>query len=213
MQKSVYSIVLSDDVVHQIDRLAYNKGTSRSNMINQILAEYVSYVTPEKRLSDIFTRMAAMIDAYDQLQVMLGASDTMMSIKSALAYKYNPTVRYSVELYKNGAALGELRISLRTQSAGLIALMNDFYARWSRVEEEYLGRPTDCRVQDGKFARLLAKPEGADGEALAEAIVAYVRTLDAAMKSSFEDCARGADPTKRIRELYGQYIKTNPFLL
>ncbi|MBR6623769.1 MAG: ribbon-helix-helix protein, CopG family, partial [Ruminococcus sp.] len=57
MQKSVYSIVLSDDVVAQIDRLAYRHNTNRSNMINQILAEYVSYVTPEKRMQDTFARM------------------------------------------------------------------------------------------------------------------------------------------------------------
>ena len=47
--KNVYSIVLSSDVVDKIDRLAYERGTNRSNMINQILAEYVSYTTPEKR--------------------------------------------------------------------------------------------------------------------------------------------------------------------
>ena len=53
MNKSVYSIVLSDDVVAQVDRLAYKAGTSRSAMINRILADYVSYVTPEQRLRDI----------------------------------------------------------------------------------------------------------------------------------------------------------------
>ena len=71
MQKSVYSIVLSDDVVACIDRLAYANGTSRSNMINQILAEHVSYTTPEKRRGDIFSKAVEMINAMDQLQVML----------------------------------------------------------------------------------------------------------------------------------------------
>ena len=62
MQKNVYSIVLSSDVVAAIDRLAYSNGTSRSNMINQILAEYVSYTTPEKRLGDIFKRAVELIE-------------------------------------------------------------------------------------------------------------------------------------------------------
>lgn len=213
MQKSVYSIVLSDDVVSAIDRLAYTKCTSRSNMINQILAEYVSYVTPEKRLSDIFTRMAAMIDSVDQLQVMLGASDTMMSIKSALSYKYNPTVRYSVELYKSDPALGELRISLRTQSAGLIALMNDFYARWDQVEREQLSREVRSSVRDGKYARLLDKSENADGDELADALVAYVETMDSAMKGYFSDRRNGVEPTARIRAYYQQYESKSPVLL
>jgi len=41
MAKSVYSLVLRDEVVAEIDRLAYRMNTNRSNMINQILAEYV----------------------------------------------------------------------------------------------------------------------------------------------------------------------------
>ena len=41
MKKSVYSLVLSDDVVAAVDRTAYQQGVSRSAMINQILAEYV----------------------------------------------------------------------------------------------------------------------------------------------------------------------------
>ena len=96
MNKSVYSIVLSDDVVAEIDRLAYREGTSRSNMINQILAQYVSYTTPEKRLSDIFSKAVELVDSMDQLQVMLQPSDTHLALKSALRYKYNPTVKYSV---------------------------------------------------------------------------------------------------------------------
>ena len=57
MKKSVYSLVLMDDVVEAIDRMAYSMNTSRSNLINQILAERVSYVTPEMRMRDIFSRI------------------------------------------------------------------------------------------------------------------------------------------------------------
>ena len=39
MKKSVYSLVLSDNVVRAIDDLAYKMGTNRSNLINSILAE------------------------------------------------------------------------------------------------------------------------------------------------------------------------------
>ena len=55
MSKSVYSLVLSDDVVAAVDRAAYALGSSRSNLINQILAEYVSFITPEKRRKDAET--------------------------------------------------------------------------------------------------------------------------------------------------------------
>ena len=46
-----------DDVVEAIDRLAYERNTNRSNLINQILAEIVNFVTPEMRMRDIFTQL------------------------------------------------------------------------------------------------------------------------------------------------------------
>ena len=61
MKKSTYSVVLSDRVVAEIDRLAYRKGTNRSSMINEILAGYVSMTTPEQRISRIFSDMAAVL--------------------------------------------------------------------------------------------------------------------------------------------------------
>lgn len=47
MKKNMYSLMLAEKVVQAIDRLASEKGTNRSNLINQILAEYVSLTTPE----------------------------------------------------------------------------------------------------------------------------------------------------------------------
>ena len=127
--KNVYSIVLSSDVVEKIDRLAYENGTNRSNMINQILAEYVSYTTPEKRFREVFRQMQAILEnsAFKAAE----PSDTMLSLRSAIAYKYNPTVKYNVELYRGeGDEIGELRVSLRTQNAGLILYMTEFYKLW-----------------------------------------------------------------------------------
>ncbi len=57
MKKSIYSLVLMDEVVEAVDRMAYAMHTSRSNLINQILAEHLSCVTPEMRMQEIFARM------------------------------------------------------------------------------------------------------------------------------------------------------------
>lgn len=54
MKKTLYSLMLSDEVVAEVDRLAHRLGTNRSNLINQILAEHVGFVTPERRINDIF---------------------------------------------------------------------------------------------------------------------------------------------------------------
>ena len=99
MKKSVYSLVLSDDVVEAVDRAAYQNGLSRSAMVNQILADYVSYTTPEKRMREIFSQVESLLTDGGVFQTLLQPSDSMMSLRSSLAYKYNPNVRYSVELY------------------------------------------------------------------------------------------------------------------
>ena len=54
MSKSVYSIVLDDEIINQIDILSNRQGTSRSNMINRILARHVSVPTAETMVNDVF---------------------------------------------------------------------------------------------------------------------------------------------------------------
>lgn len=52
-EENLYSLTLSDDVVREVDALAHRMGTNRSALVNQILAEYVSVPTPERRWNDI----------------------------------------------------------------------------------------------------------------------------------------------------------------
>ena len=54
MSNSVYSIVLDDEIINQIDILSNRQGTSRSNMINRILARHVSVPTAETMVNDVF---------------------------------------------------------------------------------------------------------------------------------------------------------------
>ena len=54
MKKTLYSLMLNEDVVREIDAIAHRMGTNRSALINQILADYASVVTPERRIENIF---------------------------------------------------------------------------------------------------------------------------------------------------------------
>ena len=58
MGNSIYSLVLSDNVVDAVDTLAHSSGLSRSAMINRILAERVALTTPEMRLRLRYVRAA-----------------------------------------------------------------------------------------------------------------------------------------------------------
>ena len=55
MKKTLYSLMLNEEVVREVDRMAHQMGTNRSALINQILAEYVNYTTPERRINDILS--------------------------------------------------------------------------------------------------------------------------------------------------------------
>ena len=216
MNKSVYSLVLMDDVVEQIDRVAYEMNTSRSNMINQILAEYVSYMTPEKRMREIFSAVEQQLAGGSTFQVLLQPSDTMFSLRSALAYKYNPTVRYSVELYRNAKPLlGELRVSLRSQNSTLLLYLLQFFKLWVRVEESFLGR-TESTVEDGRFIRkLVLRSEGAepDNETVGEAIAAYIDLFDRALKAVFANLSDPQRAVVQVQRLYVDYLHGQRILI
>ncbi len=211
--KNVYSIVLSADVVEKIDRLAYENGTNRSNMINQILAEYVSYTTPEKRFREVFRQMQTLLEG-EALKTMT-ASDTMFSLRSALAYKYNPTVKYNVELYRNGGdEIGEFRVSLRTQNAGLILYMVQFYELWARCEALFYAQ-LPWGLEDGKYRRKLilsgAKPyQEID---LGRVIAAYIHAFDRALKAYFARLHAPEEAAAVVGDIYRAYLKENRILI
>lgn len=215
MNKSVYSLVLTDDVVAEIDRIAYENGTSRSNTVNQILAEYVSYDTPEKRIREVFSEVENLLTGSSRFQVMMQPSDSMFSLRSALAYKYNPTVRYSVELNRNlQPAIGELRVSVRSQSSALRLYMLQFFKLWSRIEQNLVGH-VECAMADDRYIRRLAVAEDRklDNEALGQAIAEYIRLFDTALKLFFNHLDQPETAIVRVESLYGDYLRKNPAIL
>lgn len=187
MNKTVYSLVLSDDVVEAVDRMAYARGTSRSNLINQILAEAVGYVTPERRMADILRTLAAQMNGLYQLQEQ--AAEGMLTIRSPLRYRYKPTIRYRVELYRKPEhAIGVLHASFRTQSKPLIADAEAFFRCWA-AHEITAGYCTkeDFRIEEGCLHRRfrIHADQSADSQAIGEAIGHYIKRVDAALKSYF----------------------------
>ena len=64
--------------------LAHRQGTNRSNLVNQILAEYASVMTPERRINDIFSIIEQMLKP-DREIVPFVPNQQTMSFKSALS--------------------------------------------------------------------------------------------------------------------------------
>ncbi len=204
-------MVLMDDVIEAVDKLAYQNNTSRSNMINQILAEYCSFVTPEKQMSRIFDEVSELLAAQQRaFQLLARQSDRMMNIKSALSFKYNPTIRYSLELYPDGGnTLGELRVNLRTQSRTLLTCLTQFFLLWKKLEEAYAGEQVPCEIAEGKYRRVLGRPaekEHQSPEAIAVAISGYITCLDDAMKAYFANLDDLAHLPQRVESVYRAHL-------
>lgn len=188
MGKTLYSLILNENVVREIDMLAHKSGTSRSNLINQILAEYVNYTTPERRISDILSAIEQLMMPSREIVPFFVPNSQSMSLKSSLEYKYRPTVKYEVELYRgDGDAIGRLSVLFRTQSQSLIDAMTSFFRLWKKIEDAHLAKMTGTQIEyalyDGKFIRGISVPErDCTADELARAISEYIKLFDKQMK-------------------------------
>ena len=213
MNKSVYSLVLSDEVVDAIDRLAYSMNTSRSNLINQILAEKLSLMTPEMRMRQIFSEIESLMD--QRFQFLDRPSDSMIDIKSPVRYKYKPTLRYSLELSRElTGRVGRLKVSFRTKSEQLISAADGFFKLWHGLEDKYLsavypdGAP--ARTDNGRYTRDFYSPRAREltDEEIASAVAGYIRLMDSSVQTYFDGLTSGTDPSGKISAAYADYVRT-----
>ncbi|HHU43646.1 MAG: hypothetical protein QM214_02945 [Bacillota bacterium] len=212
MKKSLYSLMLMDDVVREIDELARSQNTNRSNMVNQILAEYVSMTTPEKTINNIFNAVADLLNR-DIFSAFFEPHSSTLSLKSSLDYKYRPTIKYEVELYRDhNQALGELKVIFRTQSAALLMELNRFFRFWTRLETAYLSHyyPQNSityNLEEGRFFRTFKMPVGKNYscDSIANAITSYIEMFDDLLKGYLT----GKYPTSNILEKkYVEYLNS-----
>lgn len=202
MKKSVYSIVLSDDVVEAVDRLAVRHGMSRSGLINQILAEKLCCETPEMQMQSVFSVLEKQMNELFRIQTQ--ASDAMMSMHSALRYKYRPALRYSVELLRDPTKgqLGWLRVSCRTQNSVLLAAMEDFFRFRIQLEisaEPELGGIAGMyELAPGRMTRCIIR-KGMSPEETGEAISLYINQFDEIMQLYFAGMNEGV-PVSVLRQ-------------
>ena len=216
LKKSIYSLVLSDSVIRAADQMAYSRGISRSALIDELLAQSLSCVTPEMRMRDIFLSLEGLMENDRIFKIQGRNSESMLSLFSALQYKYRPTIRYSVELYRQfkGDSFGELKIQSRTQSLQLLTALEDFYRLWIELEQAFLGgRNISYRMGDGKLIRQLSLPPGRNSYSeteLGEGIAAYIRSFDRAMKIYFESDGDRRLKQELILAVLAEYLRQKP---
>lgn len=224
MERSVYSLVLMDDVVKAIDKMAYEQNTSRSNLINQLLAQEVMLVTPEVRMRDIFDKMIQAMEDDRKFQVSLQPSDYCISIRSVLEYKYNPTIRYFIELYRTvDTALGELKITSRSQSKELQRYLYEFFKFFSKMEQLYMTRyfperpvPYFTAEGEGRFRRelvIVEEDQALTTDEMAAAMGDYVQMVDALLGIYLTHLKERDVGAEKMEKSYTQFLNSNPVLI
>lgn len=219
MKKSVYSLVLMDDVVEAIDRLAYERNTNRSNLINQILAESVNFVTPEMRMRDIFTQLENILSE-SCYQILDRSSDSMFALRSPIRYKYRPMVNYTIELFREPQDIvGRLKVSFRTSSRNFTDAVEDFFTRWMYMEGKYLRKVhpegVPASFENSKYARGFLKVS--DEHELSEndiaaAIGEYIKVLDKCIKFYFEHLDDEELIENMIHTSYEAYLESGVYV-
>lgn len=186
MKKSVYSLVLMDKVINAVDEQAYRLNTSRSNLINQILAEHLCCTTPEMRMREIFNSVTKSIS--NNFQVQHQGSAYLITFRTALSYKYRPAVNYKIELQREpDSFIGQLRVHIRTQNICLIELFNDFFIHRAELEKRCLSE-MGCNtyaygITSGCFTRKFIN--GTSENDIGTAISQYINHLNKSMQLYF----------------------------
>ncbi len=221
MKKSVYSLVLMDSVVDAVDQLAAINHTSRSNMINQILAERISFQTPEMRMRDIFEQLEKLLSGAEMFQMQPQPSESMLSVRSSLKYKYKPTVRYSVELLREPSeSFGILKVSFRTQNAALTEELERFFLHWAELEKKYLAGRYRATIrytlEGGKFSRtLMIPPEDAfcESNVIGLAIYQYISIFDKILKQYFQQLDNRQAALRQMEFAYRSALESGKLLI
>lgn len=218
MKKTMYSLMLAEDVIREVDRLAAEKNTNRSNLVNQILAEYVSMTTPEKHVQNIFDIIERFIGQQSGYLLYSQPNGMTMSIKSSLQYHYRPTIRYEVEMYRSpDKTLGQLKIIFRTTSSELLLELTRFFKIWIQLENIYIKNffekgAIEYGMENGRFLRTFAVPNDSDytEEQIGNAISHYIATFDEMLKNYL--AGRYAS-TQDIEKRYLQYLNSGVQLI
>ena len=187
MGKSVYSLALSDEIIAEVDRLAYQNGTNRSGLINSILAEYLQFTTPEQRMREVFDRMEKLLLSteaeHPAFQLLSLPSDTMFNLRSAIRY---------------------------------IEAMKQFYELWTEVEKNHRDVESSVDEQ-GRISRKLRlsfrdeNHEEVSGLTVGDVLSQYITTFDRGLKAYF-DCLQQDDVTRdgvitELEDIYSKYLQ------
>lgn len=212
MAKTVYSLVLDDEVMKLVDKAARRGGLSRSAYINQALAENVGYETALKKNADLFRCVEDLLARHDNLHFFT-ASSSAATVTGSISYRYKPTMKYLVEIYPyEHEYLGELKVSSRTGNEFVRRAIDEFFRLWTALERRYVSENIPCAIEENRMRRVFLRPRAEIGPtALASAIAHYIGAFDALINEYFVNLDSDGFSVKEIeyafrKEFYGKPV-------
>lgn len=223
MKKSIYSIVLFDEIVEAIDRLAYIKNTNRSQLINDMLAEKIGLLTPQQKVTNIMNRISQLVET-DSIQVKSKNDYGSLQFGTFIKYKYKPSIRYSFEFYvgNNEERYAVLKINSRSKSEDLNEHLERFFngiccidkKRFPEIYQREIINKTYTN-SNNRFVREFLRGiplEKMDDDSIAEYLSCYLLMIDDSLNYYFNHYNQ-EDVFNKIDKIYCQHLNNlNLFL-
>lgn len=207
--------MLFDEIVERVDDLAYARHTNRSQLINDILADYLGVETPEQKIQSVLVSVGDNLG--DRPLVSQISQNNSIRFGKSLKYKYRPKVRYVYE-FKNNAdgRYAVLKISSRTTNADLNEMFRDFFNHIGVIEIRHhqIDRGSGDTDTHHKFVRAFkhAGSVNRDEQGLTDFLTRYLRMIDSAMDTYFEDFG-SADMDAELDAIYSYFLGDMPKML
>jgi hypothetical protein len=213
MKKSIYSLMLFDEIVEVIDQLAYSRGTNRSAMINEILAKEIGLKTPEQKVKAVIKRLNS--NASHNLPVKQINENSSIAFGACIKYKYSPKIKYSYEFVsgKKGK-YAILKVSSRTTSEELCNHFNRFYNILRQIENEFSNGSSDSKIEfildSNKMIRTFKEKNinQYDEKEVANYLTNYMKMLNDSMGHYFLNMFE-QDIQKQIKKIYIEFLNNN----
>ncbi len=208
MKKSIYSLMLFDEIVEKIDQMAYVNYTNRSQLINEILAEHLGIVTPEQKIQTVLETLKD--NFKDTLSISQVNKNSSIQFGKSLKYKYRPKVKYSIEFVGvGGQKYAVLKISSRTKSVDLNRHFDNFFEIICELEAQHIseGEFIYETSANHKFIREF-REEGSvtqDPKQVVSLLTSYLKMIDSAIDVYFENPTQDVKPV--IQSLYQDYLR------
>ncbi len=219
MNKESYRLLLDDDVMAAVSLIALNQQQDASELVNQILADYLSTHSSGQQLQEIYNQLTGRFQAFGSFRVTTLPSRFLVQLKSPLQYQYRPTIRYSLKLFRNNDNyLGEMQVVFRTQHVDLLSRISSFLSLWMKIEAHYLpkiGYDTHViyQMEEGYFSRRFLLPPEADqldSKSLSFALADYIKLFDDSLKFYLYDPKVG---DRHIEQRYIEYLNQSTLVI